>query len=673
MRRQIRSLLAAVATSAILATLIGPGVLADPPDRSASVPTDPPLALPSAVAQPGSMPTIDPPGALDVRLAKTGATTVVTGRSRILLHSSSGGVLPEQVTIQVSVRDPMTGTLIHGPEQVADVGGGSAGPLTVDPVTGIVRIAMAVTTQQQRAIALTGRVSGDRSAAASVRVRLTQSTDLSRSWPGREARGVVESRARWGGRAPSTPPVPIRASGQTVTMQNSTGSPLVLLAGPAQCIYDNYYATTQRTNQQSFLGSMNGALLPPGTSLTVAITKDDEDLDGHNNDFFYQRVIDDYEQALQDSYAWLQLTGMPTLPQMDFPYASDNPLGLPAKLWQSIGLFVGHSLLDFAGEAGLWNTTWAGLISQFPDYAGAISRIAVAVEPYVDLSVAYFEVVIAIFQGLYTLFTNGCNSNPGYFLVGATDAYHPWRTFAQVYNWNGGDIQNAYDKQAQRTYIATANGMIVQSAPAAAVDPTSVVDNDLQAAFLPSGSKGNPVFTFQQPPHQAQSPAVVSVNRATRTVTCSLTGSDASALDANLAAQTANGPTAVMPVYPVPLWTSLTTGATEPIPPLSPAWPRDYLVGFHYVTPAVLPTATVYWSENGQDFNTSMRIPAGATSVVIPESSALIPAANLVTCVVQAPEMWNVGQSPIPSMRGVLTGTMVPSDVAKGPDYPAGD
>lgn len=672
MRRLSRSTIVAVASSAVLATLIGPAALAAPPDRSTpSTPVLPATARDSGAPRTEPIPTIDPPTGLDVRLQDVGTATVVTGRSRIVLHPSVGESLAEQVTVRVSVRDPRSGRLIHGPEQAAEVGGDAAGqPVAVDASDGLVRIRIPVTKQQQQALAAARRESGSRAAARAVHVRLTQSADLTPVWPGREAWGVIESRARVGGQSLRTPSVPTRASGQTVTMKNSTASPLVLLAGPAQCIYDNYYASTQRTNQQSFLGSMNGAILPPGTSLTVAITKDDEDLDGYNNDFFYQQVIDDYEQAIQNGYAWLQASGLASLPQMDFPYSSDNPLGLPDKLWQSVGLFVGHALLDYAGQAGLWNATWTALAAQFPDYAEQITSFSLAISPAVDYAVAIFEVVIALAQGLYTLFKDGCDSNPGYFLIGATDMYHPWRTFAQVYNWNGGDIEAATDTAAKTTYVPMANGMIVNSLPLFPVDPAIVADNALGEVFLPSGPKGSPVFTFQQPPQQAQSPAVISVDPATRTVTCGLAPADAAALTANLASQTTNGPTAVLPVYPTPLWTSLATGATVELPPLAPAWPRDYLVGYHYIVPARLPTAAVYWSADGQDFSSSMRIPAGQTSVVLPSPAAGIPAANLVTCVVQAPEMWNITASPLPTQRGLLTGTMVPSNVAQGPDYP---
>jgi hypothetical protein len=664
-----RPVVALALVSALAAGMLAPAANADPGHSATPARVTTGTSTDGAAAR--RLPTIDPPTWLDARLSGNGERLTVAAFSRVRLRGSATDPAPDRVSVLVSVRDPRTGRLLHGPVRTAEAGVNEPGAaITIAPDSGEVRIRLDLTAEQRRAVMATRVASGQDAAAASVRVRLTQAADLSSSWPGREAMGVVQDQARWGGRAPARPPVATRAGNQYVTMQNSTTSPLILMAGPAQCIYDNVYAGTQKMNQQSFLGSMNGTLLPPGSSLTVAITKDDDDLDGKDGDFDYQQVLDDYQQAQQDTYAWLQEAGIPTLPGMGFPYTSDNPMGLPWELWQTVGLFVGHAVLDMLTASGLWGTTLARLMDAYPDLAASFARLDAAFSPLVDYALSLFEVVIAVVEGLYALFSNGCGSNAGYFLIGATDAYHPWRTFAQVYNWNGGSVEVAYDSSAKKDYVAYSNGIVTRTLEPQPLVPPSVPANELGAVFLPGGPPGQPVFDFQVPPNRAEYPAVISVDRQTRRVTCGLDPSDARALAANLTGQRAlAGTSQYLVAYPGSVWADLDTGATTETAPAAPPVPYDYLVGYQYSVPAAAPTATVYWSPDAQSFQNSLPIPAGQDSVVLPDTGE---AAALVTCVVQAPEMWNIGQSPLPTKRGLLMGTLVPSDVVQGPDYPAG-
>jgi hypothetical protein len=233
----------------------------------------------------------------------------------------------------------------------------------------------------------------------------------------------------------------------------------------------------------------------------------------------------------------------------------------------------------------------------------------------------------------------------------------------------------AYDKQAQTSYVALANGMITQYLAPDPEDVQDVTDNDLESVVLPGGAKGAPVFVFRQPPNQAQAPAVATLQPGTRTVACALDPADETALSENLSRQMGQvGTQDYLMSYPAPLWGDITTGAIGAVQPTSPGYPFDYFVGYQYTAPAVASTlgtstARVYWSSDGVSFESYVDIPPGQSSVTLPAESA--GQAALVTCVIQAAEMWNVGQSPLPTERGLIMGTLVPSDVIQGPDYPA--
>ncbi|MEI6362215.1 MAG: hypothetical protein WCP95_08770 [Actinomycetes bacterium] len=670
-----------VVSATLVVTVLAPAHAAHGADRGrGSAPVSSRLGSTAPAGPMAMIPTIDPPRAMDVRLRNDSRGMVAVARTRILVNSSGvAGRLPDRVVVVVSVRDT-TGTLLPGPEQAALVGdGGRTGStIEVDPTSGVVDVRVPLTAEQTSAVDRLRRLRGEAGAAPQVLVRVLQQADVSTEWPGREALAVIERRAT-SSSAPLAQPVPaVRDDVGTVTVQNSTGNPLTLLAGPVQCVYDNFYASTQYTNQQSFLGSMNGAALPAGSSMTVHLSKDPQGLDGKDNDFLYQQAIADYQQAVSNAFAWMQNRGVTTLPKMGFPYSKNNPMSLPPELWQNVGLFIGHSLMDVLSGTGVFARLTSEFLLKNPIFKTAFAALSESFGTILDFASALFEVVIAIVQALITFFTNGCDTNSGYFMLGATDMLHPWRQFAQVYNWNDGIVEAAYDSSQKKNYVALANGMITRYLPAAASNPADISANDYLDAFNGAAVKLAPTWVFQEPPNKASYPASVSVDPKSRTVTCGLDARDSAALTANLKAQQAiKGTSYYLPVYPASLWFSMTDSTFTQAQPSAASYPYDYFVGSQYVSPSQGSTASVWASPDGTHW-TQYPVPQGSNSVVLPPAhfDPLTPflevaASKLVSCTVEAPEMWNVNASPLPTGRALIMGTIVPSDVVKGPDYPA--
>ena len=592
------------------------------------------------VSVPGSV-SIAPPSLAESRVRRHGDGLVVDVAARIDARNVDG-LTPDVAEVQVTVVSPQTGAFIVGPERKLAV--------TESGLTTTV----ALTTAQADALARWSRSLGWAAAANAVTVGIRHEADIDAAHPGIDAQAIDARIAHWGGAAP-TPPVEMRGTGRPVTYVNATPNPLVLLGGPVNCMYDvNYPLETGSNDKSDFLAQVNGAVLPPGVTLTTASSNS-----GNTGDSKYATtstaVFAAYSAAMTSTYQWFSGTSakssMPKLPSK----ASLPPgvTGTQAQLIQSLiaqatqdSLTAGGTfdyIYDTASLAAGGAIAWAGAAEAF-DLPG-------------------IDQVLAIIGVIIDDFVNSCNDVKGAFLAGATDATHPWRQFTGLYAWNGGApfLLTSSEKVPYRPY---ANGMIVNVfATPQSGDLSSVTADQLDLNVLPVSDKSLPavMFTFAEPDFNADYPADISISG--RTVTCALDDRDVPVQTRAMNAITASGTSWFLTAFPTPVWQKLSNSATgTQVMPSSPAGANAYADGMGYAAPGTPGIVTVYTSADGQNWSDPIAASANSTSVTIPASTT----ARLVQCTVQSVESW---RNPITiNGRRVIMGTRVMSDMVLGPD-----
>ena len=587
--------------------------------------------------------SIAPPSLAESRLRNQGDGLVVDIAARMDSRNVDG-VRLDTAEVQVAVVSPNTGALVVGPVRKLAV---TESELTTT---------MALTKAQAEAVEVWRMSLGWSAAANAVTVGMRQEADLDAVHPGIDAQAIDARIAHWGGAAP-TPPVQTRGTGRPVTYVNATPNPLVLLGGPVNCMYDaNYPLETGSNTNSDFLAQVNGALLPPGVTLTTATSNS-----GNTGDSKYATtsglVFAAYSAAMTSTYQWFSGTSAKsTLPKL--PSKSSLPPGVTGTQAQLIQSLIAQATQDSLSDGGTFDYIYdtASLA------AGGAIAWAGAAEAF-DLP--GIDQVLAIIGVIIDDLTNSCSDVKGAFLAGATDATHPWRQFTGLYAWNGGApfLLTSSKKVQYRPY---ANGMIVNvfATPLPIIpDLSSVSADQLDLNILPVSDKSLPaaMFTFTEPDYNADYPADISISG--RTVTCALDGRDASSQTQAMNAITANGTSWFLTAFPTPVWQKLDNSAMgTQVMPTSPAGASAYADGMGYAAPGTPGIVTVYTSADGQNWSDPLTAAANSASVTIPASTT----ARLVQCTVQSVESW---KNPITiNGRRVIMGTRVMSDMVLGPD-----
>ncbi len=596
---------------------------------------------------------MQPPSAIDARFATLAGAAPVGVLARI--HPLPGAA--QRVVVQVAVRPRSGGARVLGPER--SVGVGETSPmLRVDP-DGTVSGTLPLTPAQREELRAWRADVGDSLAAREVSVLLRHEIDSDPARPGYDDLGTAGDSARLSGE-PLALPHEVRDSPGTVWFENTTPNPVVLLSGPAQCMYDTVYAwgTLSDDGGGSYLGSANGTLLYPGQRIGVKVDKDSQTLDGKESNGQGTDVIADYQQAIASAYKVQQASGDSELPQILVPDSSTTDW---SEMRKESALFV-LGILNWVTEgAGVTETllTALGLTSIVETFGFAL-----------DVAVDFIEIVGVIVE----LFENGCGGAPGYILIGATDAHQPWRSTSQTYSWNSANPIPAEFKDSSGDKVPASpafNGLVMNTATAQYVPPVQpawipilqnpALNND-RALWYPDKSSSNFSWTFTEPDTAVTRKSTISI--AGRVVSC---GNPQ--LSSFVATMNAQG------IPAVGMWKSQTdygyydmgTGAAIVAPSIG-RWPSDYFVGEAYVfnghsQMAVYATSGVPDSSGNIDW-TSIMVPPGATQVAIPASTN----AAWVKCAVQVPEMMT---GDLVTDRTILLGTNVPSDTVPGPDFPS--
>ena len=596
---------------------------------------------------------IVPPSGIDVRFGSLAGASPVALLARI--HPSAS-TTRERVVVQVAVRPHAGGARILGPERSVAVGDQS--PALSVSEDGTVRGLLPLTAAQRSELVAWQADLGDSRAARQVSVLLRHEADTDPARPGFDDLGSAGDSARLGGEALSVPRE-LRDSPGTVSLANNTPNPLVLLVGPAQCMYDTVYAwgTESADGGGSYLGSANGTLLLPGQRISIKVDKDAQTLDGKESNGSGTEVIADYQLAVSSAYRLAQAEGDTELPEIALPEGESS--GTWDELIKESSLFVVGVVNWVAEGAGVTEALLAAL--------GA-AEIAETFSFVLDVALQFIEIAGVIAE----LFDNGCGGAPGYILIGATDVAQPWRSTSQTYSWNGANPVPAQVKNSSGDKVNATpsfNGMVMNTF-------TPILTPPVQSAWLPAlndpGSNNdvglwNPVnkgttfsWNFTEPSTAVAGKSTISV--AGRVVTCG--NPDA---DRFTQAVAATG------IPAVGMWLSqnsyayysMASGAA--VRPNVNLWPQDYFVGEGYVfaghsSMAVYATSGVPDSSGSITWSTVL-VPPGASQVAIPSTTK----AAWVKCGVQIPEMM---AGDLPTDRTLLLGTNVPSDTVPGPDYP---
>lgn len=426
-----------------------------------------------------------------------------------------------------------------------------------------------------------------------------------------------------------------------VRLSNGTDNPLVVMAGPNSCMYDSLYGSTYSGNHGSQLGTMNGVILQPGQAIQAYVLNDKSDLDGREDNQDGNGVLSDYNTYLNDAYAQAASRYPQDLPELIIPDGDDESPWLDMDL--SIGFFGREVTENVIDEEGLWGAfaqeagSEEGLTeAEIDAFAPFLETVATGVE-------FFEEPVVEIVLELVTLFENSCMTHDGYMMVGATDQAHPWRQFAQVYDW--GDANPTIPAPGTQGFASLANG-IVGNVVQATGDVTA--DSPVQSS-QPTTSNGVSTWMFTEADEPVDDPAIVSWTPGTRDVTCR--PKDAAALIP---------PAQVTPrVYDaLPPYLKLRDFSGNSASAAGRA-PSDWLVGLHYISGDA--TGSVHYSADGQTWK-DIDIPQGQDTVTLPDSAKAV----LVKCDLQVAEIFSRATT---SGRDALMGTRVASDIVTGPDY----
>lgn len=497
---------------------------------------------------------------------------------------------------------------------------------------------------------------GDDQAASAVRIGVRQEADTLPA-PGRESLAIASARVRWGGARPTTPPVPRTDTGD-ITMTNNTSHPLVLLSGGFSCIYDSLYLATYSTNHASYVGELNGTVLPAGRTITSPIQKDASDLDWRDSYAISTRILQDWTAGLTNAYNWMAASGnqpsLPTLALPDESYATAR-----AELVSQMLAATFTDTADAkANAADFYNyfTLASGFGFAFADAFEALDAI-----PILDQVFAIIGDIIAIADDL-------CSStHDGYFMVGASDMAQPWRQFSGVYNWHEGNIQLPMSKD-DTPWTPYANGMVSYPQTQLDSDYTTVAADGLQSLVMPArATGGHPQWIFTEPdaPYQAALPPVVTLQG--RQASCALPPADVRTQTASLNTLAARGTSWFLTQFPQAAWQPV--NATSPsqfqlvVPPASPAAPNNYADALGYLPPQAVSTVRFYLSPDGQNWDDSVLLAAGTSTYTIPTTVH----AAVLQCTMQAAETFSGVTSA--NGRRVLLGTRLMSSIVPGPDY----
>ncbi|MGY6217394.1 Vgb family protein [Methylolobus aquaticus] len=558
----------------------------------------------------------------------------------------------DYVTAQVIVAGA---SQIAGPVSRLDLDGAnrfaSGSRMRVDRKTGTVTASLALTLRQQRALAAqmwAGRT--PRAMAARIRVLFRHYRDADPTRAIHEDIASVGARARWGGSPLALPGGPgavlLQGAGGQVRLTNTTSNPLVVMAGPTSCMYDSIYeyggSGPQSGWNGSHLGTMNGNILAPGQSIQAYVESDTSVLDGREDNASGTTVLADYTEFQNDALQAAQDAATSTLPELDIPSGDDD--GPWKDIDESLGFFSLDVVRNLLSEDGVWATYAAASAQSAGIPESELGTFDTALE-FADGLLDYAEPITGLVEGLVALFSNGCNAHDGYIMIGATDQNHPWRQFAQVYDWGKGSPY--IPKSGTTTFGSHANGLVanVVTPLPAAQQPAF---DDPAAANVPTNSGGVAQWQFTETTNQVNTPAKVSLDAGTRRVHCN-------PADAGSDQPPAGLPTVISSLAMLPSYVDYQgNSVTKPS-----VGPNDYLVGEHFIAGGS--TRSVRYSADGISW-TSVPIPAGQDYYDLPEGSEV----TLVACDTQAAELLTRATL---SGRTVLMGTRVPSDVIPGPDY----
>ena len=540
------------------------------------------------------------------------------------------------------------GRLARGPVQRLDLDGPdrfSTGSRVRLDKRDNVRAGLALTTKQRAVLRRqAAKGTGAAKRAAMIRVVFRHYRDGSPTSSIHEDVASVGARARNGGhklRLPAPRAALASSSPGQVRLSNGTNNPLVAMAGPNSCMYDSLYGSTYSGDHGSQLGTMNGVILAPGQSIQAYVLDDKSDLDGREDNQDGDGVLQDYNDYLNDAYAQASSQYPQDLPELIIPDGDDESPWVDMDL--SIGFFGREVTKNVVDEEGLWGTfakaagSEEGLTEEEIDaYAPFLETVSTGVE-------LFLEPVVELVLELLTLFDNSCMTHDGYMMVGATDQAHPWRQFAQIYDW--GSANPLVPKPGAQGFTSLANGIVGNVVTTIG---SSTADSPSQSS-QPNTANGVSTWTFTEADQPVDDPAIVSWAPGTRDVTCRPKD------PATLIPPAGLSPRVYDMLPPYRAIRDFAGNAASP----SGSVPNDWLVGLHYISGDS--TGSVHYSTDGQTWS-DLDIPAGQDTVTLPGNAQAV----LVKCDLQVAEVFSHATT---SGRKALMGTRIASDIVTGPDY----
>ena len=492
-------------------------------------------------------------------------------------------------------------------------------------------------------------------------VAIRHEADVSTDHPGIDAQAIDAKRARWAGAEPVAPIARPREIGGTVNFANTTPNPLILLAGPANCMYDtNYPLNAGDTPGSDFLAQLNGAMLMPGVTLTTRTTKSSDTQDSRYATTSSD-VLTAYASAVSNNYSWFKKTASMGRYLPEIPARSTLPAEITGSQAQLIQTLLQQQAQDSLEEDGAIDQLYIEASMSL----GFTLALASAFE--VTSDVPGIDQVLAIIEDIIDVFLSSCNGTSGAFVAGATDAKHPWRQFVGLYTWAQSgkvDPQLFVAPSGETPYQPYANGMVARTFTTPVSASTTVVtDDQLNALSTPTSDPlgATTTFAFAQPDYNAEYPADIALNG--RTVTCGLNPKDVGSQSASMRALTSNGTQWFLTQYPQTAWQRLNdVRVVTSTMPTSPSGANAYVDAFTFLPANADGLMSVYTSPDGATWDAPILIPKGGSTTTIPSSRI----ARLVQCTSQSIETW---ANPVTvNGRRVVMGTRIMSDIVLGPD-----
>lgn len=602
----------------LVTVLVAPQAVAGAPDQL------------TTKSVPASVTVVDPPRLEESRLRPSGEGMAVDIAARVDARRLAGRD-QDAAQVQVAVLSSKTGDLVVGPRQPVDVASSSLNA-TVE-----------LTPDQVAALREWVSVAGWGVAAGAVSVGIRHEVHVAAGRVTPDAIGLGQGSARWGGPAPRAWMGAVRGTQDVVRMQNGTSNPLVLLAGPVNCMYDsNYPLAAGSDDKTNFLAQLNGSILPAGATIAT-VTENSGDIQDSKYATTSNAVFAAYTSALTSAYRWFNSTSAKaTLPQ--FPSGDSLPAGVTGTVKQLTQEVIAQATQGALAKQGALDTMYNNATT----IVGGILIMA-------EIDVPGLDQIFAIIGDIVDVFVSGCDGQKGVFVVGATDATHPWRQFASLYQWNNGKTA-IYKASGSTQYVPYANGMVANIYSETPYSSRADVSYDnLYQLMSPQGDQN--IWIFSEPDYNADYPADISIKG--RTISCPLDPRDARSQVQAMAAATTQGQTQVLSVWPNQVWTSL-TDATK----TSTTMPTnlEYVDGINFVPTNGQGYVTAFTSADGVTWSDPLISAPGSSTVTIPASSP----ARLVQCSVQSTEGWQ--NSVTTNGRHALMGTRIMSDMVVGPD-----